>query len=46
MSTIAIVGAGPGLGMAIAREFGRHDFEVALLSRNPVKLAEIGRAHV
>jgi NAD(P)-dependent dehydrogenase (short-subunit alcohol dehydrogenase family) len=38
MSTIAIVGAGPGLGMAIAREFGRHDYEVALLSRNPVKL--------
>ena len=38
MSTIAVIGAGPGLGMAIAREFGRHDFDVALVSRNPAKL--------
>lgn len=38
MSTIAIVGAGPGLGMAIAREFGRHHFTVALVSRNRTKL--------
>jgi len=38
MSTIAVVGAGPGLGMAIAREFGRHNFEVALVSRNRAKL--------
>jgi short-subunit dehydrogenase len=38
VSTIAIVGAGPGLGMAIAREFGRHDFEVALISRSPARL--------
>lgn len=38
MSTIAVIGAGPGLGMAIAREFGRHDFAVALVSRNVAKL--------
>jgi len=38
MSTIAIVGAGPGLGLAIARTFGRQGFDVALISRNPAKL--------
>ncbi len=39
MPTIAIVGAGPGLGLPIAREFGSHGFDVALISRNPDKLA-------
>jgi NADP-dependent 3-hydroxy acid dehydrogenase YdfG len=38
MSTIAIVGAGPGLGLAIARTFGRQGFDVALISRNQSKL--------
>ena len=33
MSTIAIIGAGPGLGAATARRFGREDFNVALVSR-------------
>ena len=33
MTTIAIVGAGPGLGAAVARRFGREGFDVALLSR-------------
>lgn len=43
MSTIAIVGAGPGLGAAVARRFGREGFQVALISRtqaNVDKLAE------
>lgn len=38
MPTIAIVGAGPGLGIAIARTFGSHGFDVALVSRNADKL--------
>ena len=33
MTTIAVVGAGPGLGAAVARRFGREGFDVALLSR-------------
>ncbi|MDR8018549.1 SDR family NAD(P)-dependent oxidoreductase [Nesterenkonia aerolata] len=33
MSTIAIVGAGSGLGIATARRFGREGFSVALISR-------------
>jgi NADP-dependent 3-hydroxy acid dehydrogenase YdfG len=32
-TTIAIIGAGPGLGLASARRFGAEDFNVALLSR-------------
>jgi NAD(P)-dependent dehydrogenase (short-subunit alcohol dehydrogenase family) len=32
MTTVAIVGAGPGLGAAAARRFGRGGFDVALLS--------------
>ena len=31
----AIVGVGPGLGMAIARRFGREGFALALVARNP-----------
>ncbi|MEV5840021.1 SDR family NAD(P)-dependent oxidoreductase [Nocardia sp. NPDC052112] len=34
MPTIAIVGAGPGLGLSIAKVFGGHGFDVALISRN------------
>jgi NAD(P)-dependent dehydrogenase (short-subunit alcohol dehydrogenase family) len=33
MTTIAIIGAGPGLGLAVARQFGGQGFDVALLSR-------------
>jgi NADP-dependent 3-hydroxy acid dehydrogenase YdfG len=39
--TIAIVGAGPGMGLAIARTFGSHGFDVALIARNRVKLDEL-----
>ena len=38
MPTLAIVGAGPGLGAAVARRFGREGFAVALLSRDQEKL--------
>jgi len=38
MPTIAIVGAGPGLGSAVARRFGREGFSVALISRDQAKL--------
>ncbi|WP_066913370.1 SDR family NAD(P)-dependent oxidoreductase [Millisia brevis] len=41
MPVIAIVGAGPGLGAAVARTFGREGFAVALLARNPEKLAAV-----
>ncbi|WP_410611152.1 SDR family NAD(P)-dependent oxidoreductase [Amycolatopsis sp. lyj-109] len=41
MSSIAIVGAGPGLGLAVARTFGSRGFDVALISRNRAKLDEL-----
>jgi len=37
MPVIAIVGAGPGMGLAIARTFGAQGYKVALLSRHPAK---------
>ncbi len=37
MPVIAIIGAGPGMGLAIAKTFGAQGFKVALLSRNPQK---------
>ncbi|QKW35644.1 SDR family NAD(P)-dependent oxidoreductase [Actinomadura sp. NAK00032] len=38
MPTLAIVGAGPGLGLAIARTFGSRGFDVALVARTKEKL--------
>ncbi|MGF0118695.1 hypothetical protein ACQFYA_20580 [Promicromonospora sp. Marseille-Q5078] len=38
MPSIAIVGAGPGMGLAIARTFGSRGFDVALIARNRAKL--------
>ena len=38
MPVIAIVGAGPGLGLSIARRFGREGFTVALISRSAANL--------
>ncbi|MGW0369665.1 SDR family NAD(P)-dependent oxidoreductase [Streptomyces coeruleorubidus] len=38
MPSIAIVGAGPRLGLAVARTFGSHGFDVALISRSRDKL--------
>jgi NAD(P)-dependent dehydrogenase (short-subunit alcohol dehydrogenase family) len=41
MPTIAIIGAGPGLGAAVARRFGAEGFSIALISRDEVKLDEL-----
>ena len=38
MPLIAIIGAGPGLGLDIARAFGRKGFDIALVSRTQAKL--------
>ena len=50
MPVIAIIGAGPGLGAAVARRFGREGFSVALISRDQSKLdtmaAELNAAGV
>ncbi|MET7333048.1 SDR family NAD(P)-dependent oxidoreductase [Nonomuraea sp. NPDC005650] len=44
MPTIAIVGAGPGMGLSIAKVFGRHGFQVALIARSKDNLdALVGR---
>ncbi|MFE9448900.1 SDR family NAD(P)-dependent oxidoreductase [Streptomyces sp. NPDC006739] len=34
MTTLALIGAGPGLGVAVARRFGREGYDVALLARD------------
>jgi NADP-dependent 3-hydroxy acid dehydrogenase YdfG len=41
MTTIAIVGAGAGLGAAVARRFGAEGFAIALLSRTQQRLDQI-----
>jgi len=41
MPTIAIVGAGPGLGTEIARTFGSHGFSVALVARTQQKVDDL-----
>lgn len=41
MSAIAIVGAGSGLGLSIAKVFGRHGFDVALIARSEDKLGRL-----
>jgi len=38
MPTIAIIGAGPGLGAAVARRFGAEGYSIALISRDQEKL--------
>ena len=38
MPTLAIIGAGQGLGAAVARRFGKEGFSVALISRNQERL--------
>src|SRR5829696_4545316 len=39
--SIVIVGAGPNLGLAIARRFGREGFRVGLISRTQSKLDDL-----
>lgn len=50
MPTIAIVGAGPGLGLSIAKVFGGHGYDVALIARDKGKLdalvAELAEAGI
>jgi len=41
MPSIAIVGAGPGMGVAIARTFGSRGYNVALIARNRAKLDDL-----
>lgn len=41
MKTVAIVGAGPGLGLSLAKKFGGNGFRIAAISRNPDKLSII-----
>lgn len=38
MPTLAIVGAGPGMGLAIARTFGSRGFDIGLIARSKEKL--------
>jgi short-subunit dehydrogenase len=42
--TIAIFGAGTGLGASVARRFGREGFRVALVGRRPGPLDDLARA--
>lgn len=39
MKTIAICGYGPGISSAVAKRFGRENFQVALVARNAQRLA-------
>jgi short-subunit dehydrogenase len=41
MTSIAIIGAGPQMGLAIARTFGSQGFDVALISRNRARLDDL-----
>jgi NAD(P)-dependent dehydrogenase (short-subunit alcohol dehydrogenase family) len=40
---VVVVGAGPGVGAAIARRFGREEYDVALIARGRDRLEELGR---
>jgi NAD(P)-dependent dehydrogenase (short-subunit alcohol dehydrogenase family) len=48
--TLLVLGAGPGLGMSVARRFGRAGYSVGLISRDANRhsgyLAELGRLDV
>lgn len=41
---IVIVGAGPGLGAAVARRYGQQGYDVALISRDQEQLDRLGAA--
>ena len=43
MPSAAIVGAGPGLGLEIARVFGTQGFSVALVARTQSKLDQLAQ---
>lgn len=44
MKTIAIFGAGPALGLSVARRFGREGYRVALVARRQESLDELAKA--
>ncbi len=44
MTTIAVIGAGKGLGAAVAERFGREGFSVALVARNQDRLDGLAAA--
>ena len=45
MSRVAVVvGAGPGVGAAVARALGRKGFDLALIARNEEQLARLGES--
>jgi short-subunit dehydrogenase len=50
MPSIAVFGAGPALGLSIARRFSADGYDVALIARDPAKLdrlaAELATGHV
>ncbi len=39
---LLVVGAGPGVGAAVARRFGAEGYDVALIARDPDRLAALG----
>lgn len=41
METMVIVGAGKGLGLSLAKRFGRENFRIALIARNEQKLKSL-----
>ena len=43
MTTIAIIGAGSGLGLSVARRFAREGFAVALIARNRSRVDELAK---
>jgi NADP-dependent 3-hydroxy acid dehydrogenase YdfG len=40
---VIVVGAGPGIGAAVARRFGRAGYAPALIARSPDKLEQLGK---
>ena len=40
MPVIAVFGAGPGIGQAVASQFGAHGYEIALVARDRERLAQ------
>lgn len=42
--SVIVIGAGPGLGNAVAREFAHHEFRVALVARKAPHLAKYQQA--
>ncbi|WP_341282734.1 SDR family NAD(P)-dependent oxidoreductase [Paenibacillus sp. FSL H8-0537] len=41
MKTLVIIGAGKGLGLSLAKRFGKENFQVAIVARNAGKLQEM-----